>query len=114
MLETSEQIASVVATRKMKSIVKSNISDSTTITNSYNANNTIIKKNIKKRQRLEEQAEIQAQMKQSKYSPDELLKMDNSCIVLFTQYEKMLLERIVGNKRCNHMLSSGKMTFMFK
>lgn len=36
-----------------------------------------------------------------------------SCIVLCTRYEKMALERIVGTKRCEHMLSSGKTTFMF-
>jgi hypothetical protein len=32
---------------------------------------------------------------------------------LCTKYEKMALERIVGAKRCEHMLSSGKTTFMF-
>lgn len=36
-----------------------------------------------------------------------------SCTVLFTKFEKMALERIVGTKRCEHMLSSGKNTFMF-
>ncbi len=36
-----------------------------------------------------------------------------SCIVLCTKYEKMALERIVGVKRCEHMLKSGKTTFMF-
>ena len=36
-----------------------------------------------------------------------------SCIVLCTRYEKMALERIVGVKRCEQMLSLGKTTFMF-
>ena len=36
-----------------------------------------------------------------------------SCLVLFTQYERMALERIVGAKRCAHILSSAKTTFMF-
>ena len=36
-----------------------------------------------------------------------------SCLVLTTKYEKMALDRIVGVKRANHMLKSGKSTFMF-
>ena len=36
-----------------------------------------------------------------------------SCLVLFTQYERMALERIVGKTRCDHMMSSKKATFMF-
>jgi U3 small nucleolar RNA-associated protein 25 len=36
-----------------------------------------------------------------------------SCLVLCTKYEKLALERIVGAKRCAHMLTSGKTTFMF-
>jgi U3 small nucleolar RNA-associated protein 25 len=36
-----------------------------------------------------------------------------SCTVLFTKFERMALERIVGTKRCEHMLSSDKTTFMF-
>ena len=36
-----------------------------------------------------------------------------SCTVLLTKYDKLALERIVGTKRCEHMLSSGKTTFMF-
>ena len=36
-----------------------------------------------------------------------------SCLVLATKYEKMALDRIVGVKRANHMLKSGKSTFMF-
>lgn len=41
------------------------------------------------------------------------LGSDISCLVLFTQYEKMALERMVGAKRCAHILSSAKTTFMF-
>ena len=41
------------------------------------------------------------------------LGLDISCLVLFTQYEKMALERMVGAKRCAHILSSNKTTFMF-
>ncbi|KAJ1442931.1 hypothetical protein B484DRAFT_441852, partial [Ochromonadaceae sp. CCMP2298] len=37
-----------------------------------------------------------------------------SCLVLFTVYERMALERIVGAKRCAHMLSCAKNTFMFR
>ena len=36
-----------------------------------------------------------------------------SCTVLFTQYEKMALERLVGKERCDHIFSSDKTTFMF-
>ena len=36
-----------------------------------------------------------------------------SCTVLYTQYERMALERIVGQKRCAHMMASTKTTFMF-
>lgn len=36
-----------------------------------------------------------------------------SCLVLYTEYERMALERIVGPKRCAHILSSKKTTFMF-
>jgi hypothetical protein len=37
-----------------------------------------------------------------------------SCLVLFTVYERMALERVVGAKRCAHMLSCAKSTFMFR
>ncbi len=37
-----------------------------------------------------------------------------SCLVLFTQSERMALGRIVGAQRCSHMLASAKQTFMFK
>ncbi len=40
--------------------------------------------------------------------------LDVSCLVLYTIYEKMALERIVGCDRCSHMLSSTKSSFMFK
>ena len=113
MLESSEQIAEVVATRKMKMITKTS-TDESIITNKYAASNAASKKSNKKRQRLEEQAEMQAKQKQSRYSPEELQKLPNSCVVLFSPFEKMLLEGIVGKKRCEHMTSSGKMTFMFK
>jgi U3 small nucleolar RNA-associated protein 25 len=46
-------------------------------------------------------------------SGDGSLGSDISCLVLFTQYEKMALERMVGAKRCAHILSSAKTTFMF-
>ena len=36
-----------------------------------------------------------------------------SCTVVFTKYEKMALERIVGSRRAEHMLTSRKNTFMF-
>eukprot|EP01038_Epipyxis_sp_PR26KG_P012188 gene12188-16326_t len=36
-----------------------------------------------------------------------------SCLVLCNKYEKMALERIVGTKRCEHILTSNKTTFMF-
>ena len=42
------------------------------------------------------------------------LGAESSCVALFTAYEKMALERIVGSKRCAHMLKSSKTTFMFK
>jgi hypothetical protein len=36
-----------------------------------------------------------------------------SCLVLYTQYERMALERIVGAKRCAQMIAGAKATFMF-
>jgi U3 small nucleolar RNA-associated protein 25 len=36
-----------------------------------------------------------------------------SCLTLFTQYERMALERLVGAARAAHMLASKKHTFMF-
>ena len=36
-----------------------------------------------------------------------------SCLTLCTQYEQMALERLVGAKRCEHMLKATKSTFMF-
>ena len=36
-----------------------------------------------------------------------------TCIILFTQYEKMALERIVGKKRSDYIFKSKKATFMF-
>ena len=35
-------------------------------------------------------------------------------VVLFSKYEQMALERIVGTERCDHMLNSNKTTFVFK
>ena len=37
-----------------------------------------------------------------------------SCLVLFTRFEQMALERIVGQQRSAHMLSSSKNSFLFK
>jgi U3 small nucleolar RNA-associated protein 25 len=42
------------------------------------------------------------------------LEADMSCIALFTRYDQMLLEKIVGKKRSIHMLGSGQNTFVFK
>jgi U3 small nucleolar RNA-associated protein 25 len=39
---------------------------------------------------------------------------DIDAVVLFSKYEKMALERIVGKERCNHMINSNKTTFVFK
>jgi U3 small nucleolar RNA-associated protein 25 len=36
-----------------------------------------------------------------------------SCLVLFTAFERMALERIVGSKRCAQMLSASKTTFVY-
>jgi len=35
-------------------------------------------------------------------------------MTLFSSYEQMALERIVGKKRCEHMTGSDKSTFLFK
>ena len=40
--------------------------------------------------------------------------LDTSCLLLFTIYEKMALERVVGFERCAHMMSSSKNSFMFR
>jgi len=36
-----------------------------------------------------------------------------SCLALFTKYDTFALERIVGSKRCEHMLKNEKETFLF-
>ncbi len=36
-----------------------------------------------------------------------------SCLTLFTPCDKMALDRIIGPKRADHMLSSNKSTFLF-
>jgi U3 small nucleolar RNA-associated protein 25 len=38
---------------------------------------------------------------------------DLACLVLTSQLEKMALERVIGPKRAEHMLSSDKSTFVF-
>ena len=44
-------------------------------------------------------------------SADEEVKI--SCLVLYTAFERMALERIVGAKRCAHMLAASKSTFVY-
>jgi hypothetical protein len=36
-----------------------------------------------------------------------------SSLVLCSQYDQMSLERVLGKKRCDHMLQSNKSTFLF-
>lgn len=36
-----------------------------------------------------------------------------SCLVLFTRFERLALERILGQKRSDHIFASKKATFMF-
>lgn len=36
-----------------------------------------------------------------------------SCLALFTKYDTFALERIVGTKRCEHMVNNEKSTFLF-
>lgn len=43
----------------------------------------------------------------------ELSSANISCISIFSSFEKMSLERIVGEKRANHMTESKKALFMF-
>lgn len=43
----------------------------------------------------------------------EALGSPSTCLVLFTKYEAMALERIVGSTNCSRMLKSEKSTFMF-
>jgi len=38
----------------------------------------------------------------------------SSCLALFTKFEKMALERLVGKKWSNHLLTSDKRTFLFR
>lgn len=42
------------------------------------------------------------------------LGSDMSCIVLFSKFERMMLDRIVGTQRSSHMFNSEKSTFVFK
>jgi len=41
------------------------------------------------------------------------LASSSSCLVLYTLFDRLILERVVGKARCTHMLSSTKRTFMF-
>jgi len=36
-----------------------------------------------------------------------------TCISLFSNFEKFALERVIGSKRCNHILQSSKSAFLF-
>jgi hypothetical protein len=36
-----------------------------------------------------------------------------SCLTLFSQYDKMALDRIIGPKRADQMIDSNKSTFLF-
>lgn len=36
-----------------------------------------------------------------------------TCLSLFTRFERLSLERIVGEDRAGHMLGSAKNTFLF-
>ena len=38
---------------------------------------------------------------------------ESSCLTLFTEFEKMSLERVVGHKRAEHIFDSDKSTFLF-
>lgn len=40
-------------------------------------------------------------------------EVTNSCLILFTPYDKLAIERVVGQKRCDHIFQSKKSTFMF-
>ena len=62
---------------------------------------------------LPEYAHFYSELVNSLGDSGEGLGSDISCLVLFTQYERMALERMVGAKRCAHILSSAKTTFMF-
>lgn len=62
---------------------------------------------------LPEYAHFYSEIVNSLGDSGEGLGSDISCLVLFTQYERMALERMVGAKRCAHILSSAKTTFMF-
>jgi U3 small nucleolar RNA-associated protein 25 len=42
------------------------------------------------------------------------LGAETSTVLLFSQYERMALERLVGKERCSHILESKKSTFIFK
>jgi U3 small nucleolar RNA-associated protein 25 len=42
-----------------------------------------------------------------------IVSNDATCLVLYTKYEKLQLERVAGNMRAQKMLSSNKSTFLF-
>ena len=112
-MDTSDNIATVLANR-LKKVIPTIQTNNNTITSKYSNSISADNKAKKKLEREREQLIQEAKSKQSIYSPEDISKMSNTCVVLFNQYEKMLLERIVGSVRCDHMLSSEKMTFMFK
>jgi U3 small nucleolar RNA-associated protein 25 len=42
-----------------------------------------------------------------------ITETDASCTVLFSKYDKLQLERIVGAARCDRMINNPKTTFLF-
>lgn len=112
MLESSERVAASVAVRKHKEVFATD-ADPHAVTNSYTSTTDAMKKKTKKRLREQANERAQAALRQSSYTPEEIRAMDNSCVVLITEFDKLLLTPIVGAQRTDHILSSGKSTFMF-
>lgn len=112
MLESSERIAAAVAARKHKEVFGSD-ADPQGPSNNYTATTDAMKKKAKKRLREQANERAQAALRQSSYTPEEIRGMDNSCVVLITEFDKLLLSPIVGAQRSENILSSGKSTFMF-
>lgn len=46
-------------------------------------------------------------------SSKDIVGDEPSCVVLFSKFERLALERVLGKKRSDHIFASKKATFMF-
>jgi len=57
--------------------------------------------------------DLNAGLKQEEHDDDLDMAAPLSCLSVFTKYDALALERIVGNEHCSHMIKGEKSTYMF-